>query len=71
MKKEENKNTIRISKVCYEATKGRNLDHFIDEMLGIVDYKTASSLETTIPFLSSESEEVELSPSTYQALPLR
>lgn len=61
--------TIHISANCYEQIQGKNVDYFISEMLGIVEYKAASTLKV-FSHIDKENQgiPIEITNDTYEQL---
>lgn len=62
--------SVKISRECYEIVRDDNIDYFIDEMLGIVDYSVSSKIKTFAPINSDDKVEIELSTNTFENLTL-
>ncbi|SDB69820.1 hypothetical protein [Butyrivibrio sp. INlla16] len=59
---------IKISSVCYEQVQGRNVDHFLNEILGFIDYKKASAISVFPRIHDVEKKEVVISDDTYEEI---
>ena len=60
--------TIHISRQCFDQVADRNVDYFIREILGVVDYNISSSIKVFPNIFSDEKKEITIEDETYNEI---